>query len=489
MQYHYRVKLSTDEYLVCREGFASLHGVGTGRVRRVASLVGTGGIPVEKRGTHNNHPSVSREAQAKVEDHIRSFPFRVSHYGGISRKIRFLDCNLSVTKMYTTFLEKHFPEEYLCAKAGAPVHKIKCEIKYKYYLQYFKDNFNYAFGRPRSDVCGTCTELEAKIKVEQNPAAKRSLQEDLMIHKNKAKTFYRELKRKTTLAESTLDTETISFDFKQNIPYPHLPVGEIFYARQLWLYIFGITSGKTGKCTIYAWTESEGKRGSNEVITCVNHYIENHIDPSVKNLFVFTDGCKGQNNNYGVLHYWQTLVLKGRFERIEHRLPIRGHSFLPCDRNFGVIERIQRKEETVEWSSAWLDKIRSKFEVHEMKGLFRNFVESMQPYFKKTTATKGKKLLLTESKIYIFHSGQKYDLTVSCSMSGIVRETHRLLKPGVSWVPEPSTYLYTTPLPIKRPKLEDIKKLQKYLSPTTVALIATLTASESADESGDEDLA
>ena len=62
-----------------------------------------------------------------------------------------------------------------------------------------------------------------------------------------------------------------------------------------------------------------------------------------------------------MLNYLQTLVLNGRFDKVVHRLPVRGHSFLPCDREFGVIEKLQRKREVVEIYSEWEDMIREKF--------------------------------------------------------------------------------------------------------------------------------
>ena len=39
-----------------------------------------------------------------------------------------------------------------------------------------------------------------------------------------------------------------------------------------------------------------------------------------------------------------TLVFTGELKQINLYLPIRGHSFLPCDRVFGVIERMKRKK-------------------------------------------------------------------------------------------------------------------------------------------------
>ena len=119
---------------------------------------------------------------------------------------------------------------------------------------------------------------------------------------------------------------------------------------------------------MYTWPETQAKRGVNEVVSCLSLYIRNSIPETVRTLYVFTDGCRGQNHNHTMLNYLQTLVFNGRFDKVVHRLPVRGHSFLPCDREFGVIEKLQRKREVVEIYSEWEDMIREKFDVTSMTG-------------------------------------------------------------------------------------------------------------------------
>jgi len=38
---------------------------------------------------------------------------------------------------------------------------------------------------------------------------------------------------------------------------------------------------------------------------------------------------------------------RGKFETITHFFPVRGHSFLPCDRDFGSIKRLLRKTDRI----------------------------------------------------------------------------------------------------------------------------------------------
>ena len=106
------------------------------------------------------------------------------------------------------------------------------------------------------------------------------------------------------------------------MPFPHLPTGDVFYLRQLWLFVFGVNSAKTSKIEIYTWPETQVKRGANEVVSCLSHYIRSIIPDTVRTLYVCTDGCRGQNHNHTSVNYLQTLVLNGRFDKVVHRLPV-----------------------------------------------------------------------------------------------------------------------------------------------------------------------
>jgi hypothetical protein len=69
------------------------------------------------------------------------------------------------------------------------------------------------------------------------------------------------------------------------------------------------------------------------------------MSPTVKELHVFSDACGGQNRNNTLVRFLLALVSTGRFQKIHQYFPVRGHSFLQCDRNFGTVKRkIRRKD-------------------------------------------------------------------------------------------------------------------------------------------------
>jgi len=143
-------------------------------------------------------------------------------------------------------------------------------------------------------------------------------------------------------------------------------------------------SGKIGISIIYCWNEADAKRGCNEIISVVDHYIEYFLKPSVKKLYVFTDNCRGQNQNITMLRYWQTLVLNKTFEIINHYFSERGHSFLLFDRHFDVIEKVQRKVNCAETVEDWISLINRKFKVVQFLGsMIRDYASILEKYYKK----------------------------------------------------------------------------------------------------------
>lgn len=62
----------------------------------------------------------------------------------------------------------------------------------------------------------------------------------------------------------------------------------------------------------------------------------------VKSLYLFSDNCGGQNKNHTIVRFCNALVETGRFDEVHQIYPLRGHSFLPCDRAFGTIKRAKQ---------------------------------------------------------------------------------------------------------------------------------------------------
>lgn len=122
----------------------------------------------------------------------------------------------------------------------------------------------------------------------------------------------------------------------QNLPLPHIPSNPVFFSRQLWYYAFGIHDFETNAATMYSYHEGQARKGTNEVTSMLLHYL-NNIDLPCRNLILFSDGYRGQNKNYVMLHFLYMLMHIGTYI-----FAIRGHSYLPNDQDFSLIEKKKR---------------------------------------------------------------------------------------------------------------------------------------------------
>lgn len=490
--YKYRITVGTVHRIVCQKAFASLHGIGLFRVKRLCMNARLHVAPSEQRGKHRNRANKIHSVNVRlIDSHIRSFPYKISHYGRGRSQKRYLQSDLSVMKMYKLFLEKYDDESYQEFKVGKNLLKLtNAPVKYWFYFRYFKDNFNYGFGRPRTDVCSVCSALDVKIKAERNQIEKKKLEVALKLHRYKAKAFYRRKGVCAEAAKNNPNIAVISFDFQQNIPCPHLSVSDVFYSRQLWLYNLGFHNLGQNKATMYMWPENVARRGVNEVISCLNHYIENSIADNVRELTLFTDSCPGQNKNHTMVQYCYTMVkIKERFDKITHIFPVRGHSYLPNDTDFSRIEKIKRTHETVYTPAAWIELVKELYDVVSVStDMILDYKGHLSHFFKRNVTRNKHKFLISTYKVFEYCKTHKHEIRVSIDMNSVTYDDFNIEKANVS-VSMPTEAIYDGEIPINELKLGDVKKLVKFVPEEHRACYESLTASVNVDDNeGETDL-
>ena len=65
----------------------------------------------------------------------------------------------------------------------------------------------------------------------------------------------------------------LTYDFQQNLETPTLQQN-VFYARQLWTYNFGVHNCVANKGIMHTWPETVAKRESAEVTSCLDMYLK-----------------------------------------------------------------------------------------------------------------------------------------------------------------------------------------------------------------------
>lgn len=446
---------------MCKKAFCSVHGVGAGRVDRIAAHIPQNvTCPSDRRGKHGNRPNaIPQELKEAIDQHIRSFPKRSSHYSR-SKNIKrsYLSPDLSVKKMHELYLEKHEPESYLLLIGGK---HCRPRVTYDFYYRYFLTNFRLSFGSPRSDTCNTCDMLRKKIDCAANADIKGMAVQEKESHILNADAFYATLSQLTNEAKENNDIEVLSFDYEQNLPLPLVPSGSVFYSRQLWMYNFCIHSGTTGISHFYMYDETLARRGPSEVVSFLHHYLDHYLSPDVRKLYLFSDNCGGQNKNKTMMQFLYTLTRSGYFDKVVHKFPEPGHSFLPCDRCFGLIEKKKRQREHLylpeEWKSLVRNTSRMFVVVDVDQHMILKYTDHLRPFFK-TTIRKGREPFMLSKYRSIEYSASSCDIMCSKEQLNSVG-TAFIIQKTDDIISFPEDLLYSSPLPLKTAKYKDVKDL------------------------------
>lgn len=298
-------------------------------------------------------------------------------------------------------------------------------MKYEFFSDYFNKKFNLSFGNPKSDTCQTCDRLQNLINAEIDQEIKLSFIEEKEIHKKKADIFYSDLKKLSLETKENPKMEVLSFDYQQNMPLPHVPCGDVFYKRQIWSYYFCIYSAKKNKAYFFMYDESIAKKGQNEVISFIHYYLENLLQQGVKNLYLFSDNCSSQNKNNAIIQYLYSVARYKAFglETITQRYPEPGHSFLPCDCCFGLIEQKKRKIERVFLPQSYQTIVKetnpNKFYVINVtQNMILNFSEYFKPFFKKYISNSKKDKFSIMSYHQIDYSKDRLFCSITANSTG-----------------------------------------------------------------------
>ncbi len=389
------------------------------------------------------------------------------------------------------YLEKYEPQ---ASDTGA-----KPQVKEWLYRKIFNEEFNLSFGYPRSDTCETCDLLHIEIQAAKSESERMESQAELAAHQEKASQGYRALRSDTEVTKSSADHTLLTFDLMQNLPVPTLTHGSMFYSRQLWVYNFGIHNSTTGSATVCLWNEAIA--GNGDLLLPPQQYLD-RLPPQIKKLTVYSDSCFGQNRNFQMVCFWNQQLL-GRFEQIDHKFLVSGHTYLPNDRDFAHIEK--RKDSArvyvpADWEVVVREaRPRTPFDVKPMESSqFLDFSELSKQYTRRKKDANKKPVLI--SKAVWMNFGPAHDpsgelkkhpnevwLRYSYSSDEPWSKVS-LLKGRKRLPPSPAVSLpekYPNGHPIKPKKLDDLKRMIPFLPPEYRQFYLDLFATAPRDNSGD----
>lgn len=387
------------EVFICKNEFLAVHGLHSskGRVDSICSQM-TGGRIIPKkdgRGRHNHHRRYNEQTLDFVREHINAIPKYTSHYSRQSNPNKvYLDHDINISILYRKYCE-WVDEKRTDLMQRNPhdniLHHLKAVSNDKY-RRIFCLEFNIGFKLPRSDTCQTCDKLKIDLDSNKHDAElTRKLKTEQECHHNMADAMQLNLQDTSEQAKISKNIDVIALDLQQNLPTPSLTVGLAFYLRKAWTYNFGIHNCVNNQGHMYLWSENVANRGSDEIMSCILKHVRLN-KPSSPHLIAFSDNCGGQNKNWNVMALWQMMVREKIYETIEHRFPVPGHTRLPCDRDFGLIEVCKKSVGQVYTPDGWCELIqkanqRNPFIVTMMTSSDFYSFENLSDFFQKKLKT------------------------------------------------------------------------------------------------------
>lgn len=352
----YLMRKSSGETIpVCQNFFLRALSIKKGRVRGVMMRHKSSGMmAMEKRG--GDHKSEkNKQLKEDIISFIKQFKGVESHYCRSKSRRVYLPSDLNVATMHKMFINE------------------KSDCKLSFFRKIFNTKFNISFLHPRSDMCSKCLELKEKIRIEPEEIKLQQLKTDLDVHTRRANVFFDFLKEKSQYMK------TLSFDCGKNQPLPKVPDQAAYYSRQLHFYNYTIVEGDSqaninkNNVFSYVWTEDIHTKGPNELASALYHCLQNRVNlDNVKILRLMADGCSGQNKNsilIGMLSKWLASDAPAFLKRIELVFPVTGHSFIPPDRVFGLIEKEIKRRNIIVKPEEYINFVKNHATVTELNDI------------------------------------------------------------------------------------------------------------------------
>lgn len=118
---------------VCKKAFCILYTIKNIALFRLTTLKRQGLSPNDLRGKHNNRGNaMPANVLALIDEHLKEFPLKESHYS--NKDVKYLSADLNIKILHEQFCQRH-PD-------------IAARVKYDFYRKNYHEHYGYRFGRP-----------------------------------------------------------------------------------------------------------------------------------------------------------------------------------------------------------------------------------------------------------------------------------------------------------------------------------------------------
>lgn len=278
----------------------------------------------DMRGTSSSANKLDQSLVDSVKRHIESFPKMESHYARKQSTKEYLSLELNIKKMWQLYKTE-------CEKKDIPY------VTLSMYRTIFCECYNLSFYKPKKDQCSLCT---LYMRKREAGSLDETLQKQYDEHQIKKEQARKEKESDKLRSKTDKSVYVATFDLQAVLSTPCTLVSELYYSRKLCCYNLTIYSLGDKNVVCHVWDESQAKRGSCEIATCL---MKNTLSvcktSTVKEIVYFSDSCGGQNRNqYVTASLLYTLSQAPQLERISHKFLVSGHSQMECDSVHSTIE-------------------------------------------------------------------------------------------------------------------------------------------------------
>lgn len=368
--YKYHIR---HDFQVCKKAFKKAFNIGSHRLRTLHSIALNGELawPAHGNTSKKPHNETPTEAINQVKVFIENY---IDIYGlpspGGMRASQEEICFPGSFSKYSIWTE------YRQALKNDEGNSSPLEVSYEIFRRYMDESFPYvSFQAARTDLCDLCEQLRDKLIHERKEELLKETTEKLQVHLERVAISRNEYKRQLMIAKENWDrmskqtrksilsnlschpeyrlTEPncreidchYSFDFAQQIHYPHSPQqrGKEYFKSARKCMLFGVTCESISRSVLFFIDEQEqvGK-GANTVISLIHTFFKYH-GLGEKRVWLHADNCVGQNKNNMLMWYLAWRVMNGLHEEITINFMLSGHTKFSPDSAFGLYKLCYRK--------------------------------------------------------------------------------------------------------------------------------------------------
>lgn len=287
------------------------------------------GTPLTSSQGKHIKKTIAQEDKDMIKEHINSFPCVEAHYCRASSSKKYLESGLTISKMYSLYLE-------------TMKNLDKQPVKESAYRNIFCNEFNISFHKPKKDRCNICERYkllkeENRLDQEENKQYEEHIAEKVAMRDNRQKD--RDNKNKAV----------ITFDLENVLTCPKAEISQFYYKTKFSVYNLTAHLSTTKQVYCAIWTEATMGRKGNDIASALHKIIQRVLNdnPDIKELTLWSDSCVPQNRN-SVMSFSIGRIMKQNpnLQKITMKYSTPGHSAVQeIDAVHSCIERVLNRTE------------------------------------------------------------------------------------------------------------------------------------------------